>query len=179
MAKNKMNLKYKTQKRERNKKVERTKMDEAKTVLKNVIGIVLFLAIAYLCVWGMQKMGLFEKGYTAPEQKDITIDTDYIAIGSVFNRKDDTYYVLFDNFSNNYVKNAYVEILLENRPDLKVYKVDMGDNANKKFTSDEENPKAKNASELKIKGITLIKIKKGKIDKYLSGNEAIEQFLSK
>jgi hypothetical protein len=55
----------------------------------------------------------------------------------------------------------------------------MGQNENKKFLSDEENKNAKTASELKIKGITLIKINKGKIEKYISGSEDIEKFLSK
>lgn len=179
MAKNKMKLKYKPQKRERNKKVETTKMDETIIVLKNITGILVFLGLAYLCVWGMTKLGLFEKGYTAPEKEAATIDTDYIAIGSVFNRKDNTYYVIFDNYQDSYVKDNYIDTLLKNKTNMKVYKVDMGQNENKKYASEEENPKAKNASELKIKGITLIRIKNGKIDKYISGSDAIAEYLSK
>lgn len=179
MAKNKMKLKYKTQKRERNKVVEKTTKDEAVIVLKNIIGILVFLGLAYLCVLGMSKLGLFEKGYTAPEKKDVTIDTDYITIGSVFNRKDSTYYVIFDNYSDSYIKDGYIDSLLNEKTDMKVYKVDMGANENKKFASEDENKNAKNASELKIKGITLIRIKNGKIDKYISGSDAIEEFLNK
>ena len=179
MAKNKMKLKYKTQKRERNKKVETTKMDEAIIVLKNITGILVFLGIAYLCVWGMTKLGLFEKGYTAPEKEAATIDTDYITVGSVFNRKDNTYYVIFDNYQDSYVKDNYIDTLLKSKSNMKVYKVDMGQNENKKFISEEENPKATNPSELKIKDITLIKIVKGKIDKYISGSDAIEAYLNK
>ena len=55
----------------------------------------------------------------------------------------------------------------------------MGQNENKKFISEEENKKATEPSELKINGITLIKIVKGKIDKYISGSEAIEEYLNK
>ena len=179
MAKNKMKLKYKTQKRERNKVQETTTKDEALNVLKTVLGIGIFLGVAYLCVFAMTKLGLFEKGYTAPEAKEITVDPDYIAIGSVFNRKDSTYYVMFDNYSDSYVKDAYIDTLLKSKTDMKVYKVDMGQNENKKFASEEENKEAKTASELKIKGITLIRIKNGKIDKYISGSDEIEEFLSK
>ncbi len=179
MAKKSMKLKYKTQKRERNKQPEKTTRDETLDVLKNILGILVFLGVAYLCMWGMTKLGLFEKGYTAPEAKEVTVDTDFISIGSVFNRKDTTYYVIFDDYQDTYKKNAYVDTLLKNRDDMKVYKVDMGQNENKKFLSDEENKNAKTASELKIKGITLIKINKGKIEKYISGSEDIEKFLSK
>ncbi len=179
MAKNKMKLKYKTQKRERNKVQETTTKDEVLNVVKTVLGIGIFLGLAYLCVFGMTKLGLFEKGYTAPEAKEITVDPDYIAIGSVFNRKDSTYYVMFDNYSDSYVKDAYIDTLLKSKTDMKVYKVDMGQNENKKFASEEENKEAKTASELKIKGITLIRIKNGKIDKYISGSDEIEEFLSK
>ncbi len=179
MAKNKMKLKYKPQKRERNKTVEKTKKDEFIEVIKNICGILIFLGVAYLCVYGMTKLGLFEKGYTAPEKEEATIDTDYIAIGSVFNRKDKEYYVVFDNYKDSYVKNAYIDTLISEKIKTKVYKVDMGQNENKKFISEEENPKAKTASELKIKGITIIKIKNGKLDKYISGNDAIEEYLNK
>ena len=179
MAKNNMKLKYKAQKRERNKVKETTPSEEALNILKTFVGILVFLGVAYLCVLGMAKLGLFEKGYTAPEAKDVTIDTDYISIGSVFNRKDKTYYVIFDNYSDNYKKDSYIEALLKNKTDMKVYKVDMGANENKKFISDEENTNPKNASELKIKGVTLIKFNKGKVEKYISGSEKIEEYLSK
>lgn len=179
MAKNNMKLKYKTQKRERNKIKETTPKDEALNVLKTVVGICVFLGVSYLCVLGLEKLGLFEKGYTAPEAQEVTIDTDYISIGSVFNRKDTTYYVLFDNFSDQYKKDAYIESLVSKKEDMIVYKVDMGRNDNRKFASEEENRNAKEASELKIKGVTLIRINKGKIDRYYSGSDEIEEYLSK
>ena len=128
MAKNNMKLKYKAQKRERNKVKEITPKEEALNILKTLIGILVFLGVAYLCVLGMTKLGLFEKGYTAPEAKEVTVDTDFISIGSVFNRKDTTYYVIFDDYQDTYKKNAYVDTLLKNRDDMKVYKVDMCQN---------------------------------------------------
>ena len=178
LAKNKMKLKYKTQKRERNKKVETTKKDEALSIFKNFFGILLFLGISYLCILGMQKVGLFEKGYTAPTAKEVTIDTDYIAIGTVFNRKDKEYMVLFDDYSTEYTSNAYINSLIE-KSETKYYKVDMGANENKKFISKEENTTPKDASDLKINGITLIKFKNGKIEKYISGSEKIAAYLKK
>ena len=178
LAKNKMKLKYKTQKRERNKKVETTKKDEALSIFKNFFGILLFLGISYLCILGMQKVGLFEKGYTAPTAKEVTIDTDYIAIGTVFNRKDKEYMVLFDDYSTEYTSNAYINTLIE-KSETKYYKVDMGANENKKFISKEENNAPKESSDLKINGITLIKFKNGKIEKYISGSENIEKYLKK
>ncbi len=179
MAKNNMKLKYKAQKRERNKKPEVTFKDQAFGVVKTVVGIAVFLGVCYLCILGMEKLGLFEKGYTKPEKESATIDTNYIAIGTVFNRADREYYVLFDNYQDSYKTDSYINTLINGKDKWKVYRVDMGQNENKKFISEEENPKATNPSELKIKDITLIKFFKGKIDKYISGSEAIEEYLSK
>ena len=63
--------------------------------------------------------------------------------------------------------------------ETKYYKVDMGANENKKFVSKEENNAPKDASDLKINGITLIKFKNGKIEKYISGSEKIAAYLKK
>ncbi len=179
MAKNNMKLKYKAQKRERNKKEEVTFKDQVLSVVKTVLGIAVFLGVCYGCVIGMEKLGLFEKGYTKPEKESATIDTKYIAMGNVFNRNDKEYYVLFDNYQDTYKTDRYINGLLDSKSKIPVYRVDMGQNENKKFISEEENKKATEPSELKINGITLIKIVKGKIDKYISGSETIEEYLNK
>ena len=45
---------------------------------------------------------------------------------------------------------------------------------NKSIISDTNNTKAKKASELKVKDLTLLKITNGKIEKYITGIENIE-----
>lgn len=52
--------------------------------------------------------------------------------------------------------------------------VDLSDELNKSIISDTNNTKAKKASELKVKDLTLLKITNGKIEKYITGIENIE-----
>ena len=176
MTKKKMNIKYKSKKRERNK-YDPTLSKEAaiKSAVKVVIGVGIFLCLMYLCVLGMEKMGLFQAGYTAPS-KDSKIDYEYINVGTVFNRSDKNYYVVFDDYSTNISYDLYIDTLLDNVK-IPVYKVDMSKGENKKFASDKSNKKATNPNELKINGLTLIKISNGKIKDYIEGSKNIEEYL--
>ena len=177
MAKKSMQLKYKSPKRERNKKNEvLTNQDSVKGFLKTFIGVLVFLGVMYLFVFGMQKLGVFERGYEAPKKEATTFDYEYIPVGTVFNRNEKTYYVLFDDFSSDFTKDLYIESLLKNSR-TPVYKVDMSIKENAKVKSDKANKNAKNASELKINDITLLKISNGAISEYIIGSEKIEEFL--
>ena len=50
---------------------------------------------------------------------------------------------------------------------------------NKKYASDESNKEAKEASDLRIDGVTLIRVKDGKLDKYLDGKDDVVKYLNK
>ncbi len=177
MAKNKMQIKYKSQKRERNKNnIEVSSVDSAKSFGKTLIGVVVFLGVMYLCVFGMQKLGIFEKGYTKPTKEETTFSYEYIKIGTVFNRSDKTYYVLFDNYKNNYTNDAYINTLLS-KSSIPVYKVDMNVKENQSAKGNEPNRKATKPSELSINDITLIKINNGKITDYVVSRDSIEEYL--
>lgn len=179
MAKKSMNMKVKSVKRERNKNkvVERTAKDEAKSFAGTLIGVLVFLGVCYLGVLGMQALGVFDKGYTAPDKGETEISHEFISIGTVFNREIDTYYVLFDNYESDYTKDAYINYLVDYELKDKVYKVDMNDLNYGKYKSEEANTKAQKVEDLKINDITLIKIVKGKNVKYITGSENIEAFL--
>ena len=178
MAKKSMNMKMKSVKRERNKnKIERTSTDEVKTFIYTSVGVLAFIGVTYLGMLGMQALGVFDKGYTAPSKGETEIDHEFISIGTVFNRELDTYYVLFDNYESSYTKDAYINYLVDTQKDVKAYKVDMSDLNNDKYASEESNPKAQKVEDLKINGITLIKISKGKNVKYITGSEEIEKYL--
>lgn len=179
MAKKSMNMKVKSVKRERNKakEVQRTAKDEAKSFVYTLVGVLAFLGLSYLGVIGMQALGVFDKGYTAPSKEETEISHEFISIGTVFNRDLDTYYVLFDNYENQYTKDTYINYLVDYEVKEKVYKVDMNDLNNSNYSSEEANPTAQKVEDLKINDITLIKISKGKNVKYITGSENIEEFL--
>ena len=181
MAKKKsMNLKYKSPKRERkNKDEEKEKENYIKNTIKSVCGVIIFFGCAYLIVLGMEKLGVFEAGYTAPNKEDAQVSYEYISPGMVFNRPEKTYYVMFDDYTNNFTYDVFIDGLLANEKDYRVYKVDMSKDGNGKYYSEESNPNPTNPNELKINGKTLIKITNGKVAQYLEGSEAIEGLLNK
>lgn len=178
MAKNNMKLKYKTQKRQRNKaSYEKNTKDEIKSFLITVVMVCGFMGAVYLGVLGMEKLGVFDAGYTPIVKDETKIDYEFISMGTVLNRPEKSYYVLFDNYKSTLTHDSYVNDLLKKQDSYRVYKVDMSKKENEKYISDKENSKAQKVSDIKINGVTLIKVSSGKIVKYVSGSENIEEFL--
>lgn len=180
MAKKSMKLKYKSKKRERNKydPTMNTK-DSAKSFVKTFIGVLIFLGLMYLMVFGLEKLGLFQLGYTAPTKEDTEFDYEKIPIGTVFTRSEKTYYVLFDKYESVMTSDSYVNALVDSIDKVRVYKVDMSLGENAKYAGEKPNKKATRASELSINDITLIRITNGRIAEYYVGNEEIERHFNK
>lgn len=176
MAKKSMNIKYKSRKRERNKyDPTMNKKDTIKSGITLLISVLLFLGLMYLGVLGMEKLGTFEEGYTAPS-KETAIDYENIKGSTVFTRSEKTYYVMFDDYSSNFSYDNYISSLLK-KEKTRVYKVDLSLKENSKYVSSKSNKKATRESELKINGRTLIKIVDGKIKDYIEGSTKIEEYL--
>ena len=179
MAKRGLNIKYKAPKRQRNKYNPTMNTDDSiRNFGMTLLYVGLFLGLMALAVFGMNKMGVFQRGYEAPEKEETKIDYVNIPIGTVFTRAEKQYYVLFDNYRNNVSNDTYVNELLKSSS-IRVYKVDMNRSDNAKFKGEKANKKAKKASDLSINDITLIKITNGSISKYLVGSDEIESYLSK
>lgn len=175
MAKKSMQVRYKKQKRERNKiKYELDEKNGFKSFGISLISVLAFIGILYLGVLGMEKLGVFQSGYTKPTKEATEISDEYIVIGTVFNRPEKEYLVLFDDYDENIY--PYINTLAENNK-LRTYKVDMSKGENAKYKSDDANANAKKDNELKINDVTLIKVKNGKVSKYIVGEDNIEEFL--
>ena len=176
MAKSKINMKYKSKKRERKNTITVSSPDnQVKTIIITIAVSVGFIAVIYLGALGLEKLGVFEEGYTKPTVETEMSYTD-ILIGETFNRPDREYLVLFDTFGNK-TNDVYVKYLAEKYTALNIYNVDMSSKSNSKYVSDTSNPNAKSVSELKINGITLVKIKGGRITKYITGNDSVAEYL--
>ena len=179
MAKKGMNIRYKSRKRERNKyNPESDYNDPVKKFGLTLLSVGLFLGLMALMVLGMEKLGVFQRGYTAPDKDETEISYEYIPIGTVFNRSDKEYYVLFDNYDTVLTQNVYVNTLVDSL-DVPVYKVDMSKSENAKYSKEESNKKATKVSELSIKGVTLVKISNGRLAGYYEGANEIEGHLVK
>lgn len=160
------------------KKVNRT--EEQKEIKK----FILILGIVIILVIGVY---FFTKIYVVKDTNDkddtkteITFNYNKTILGSLFNRPYDEYYVIvFD--SEDLQANYYYNLVssYQNKSNAsKIYIADLNDSMNKKFyNKDESNPQAQEASELKVKDLTLIKIKNKKINRYLEDVDSIKKEL--
>ena len=105
------------------------------------------------------------------------ISYDEILLGRSFSMEDGEYLVLYYDKDNSDLSSEMSSALSTyNNKDshLNFYTVDMSDALN---SSDEANHDAKDASEMKISGPTLIKFNNNKIDDYIEGKDEITDYL--
>lgn len=153
--------------------VKKTSNDEIniKSFAKIMIFLLLGFGSLYFITYFMQKAGMFDAGYTPLQSQEAVITYEDALIGTVFNRPEKEYYVLFHNFDNN--SNVYLNNLI-NSYEGTLYEVDMSYGTNKNYVSEESNKSAQTSEKLRIKGETLIKIKNGKNVLYIEGIDNIK-----
>ncbi len=110
------------------------------------------------------------------------VRSDVAIVGTMLTRKDSEYYVLAYDPDSDYASayNIYASYYTNNQKDAKnIYYLDLNNIMNKDYyVQENSNPKATKISELKMLDGTLIKVKNGKISKYLEGLEAISKELT-
>ena len=179
----KKNIKMVRKPIKREKKIlESPKLDsEIQSFIKIVIGVGVVVITVFGATLLMNKLGVFDEGYSKPERGEIIISYEDATIGTMFNRPDTEYYVVFDEFTEN--PNQYLSSILfrysneENK--LPIYKVDMTNAFNAKYMGESGNPSAQRVEDVKINGVTLIKVVNGKNVKYIEGITNIENELLK
>lgn len=166
------------------KKTNEVKVDIIKDVnddtdtVKKFIFILVGVAIVTIGLYFLSSKYLIKDGVTPKtETKEETISYSNVLGGNVFNRKETDYYVLaFDPESK---KSPHYERLLSafDKKDSKLYFMDLSLEANKKYVKEESNAKPTKPEELAFKEAALIKIKNGKVDKFLEDISEIEKEL--
>ena len=164
------------------KKIENNKLDgEILSFIKIALGVGVVVLIVFGATILMNKLGVFDEGYTKPERGEIIISYEDATVGTIFNRPDTEYYVIFDDFTEN--PNQYLTSILfrysNEEETLPIYKVDMSNGFNTKYAGEQGNPSAQKVEDIKINGVTLIKIVNGKNVKYIEGTTNIENELLK
>lgn len=110
-----------------------------------------------------------------PGPKSVFIQYEEILAGSIFNLNQSSYYVLFyekDKFYQTELNNLISNYKSKNQ--LPLYLVDLSNGLNKNYLSEESNSDAQVASELKIKDLTLIKIRNKKNILYIESINKIK-----
>ena len=167
--------KKKNIKKDKKKEEELDEKSEIRNLLKTVIIVLVSFLVCYLLFMLMGKLGMFEKGYEKPESGSNEFTYSTAIIGTVFNRPESEYYVSFDEEDGN----TYFDTLLSMYSgDLHIYKVNMSLGINASNKGESGNSNASNPSELVINGPTLIRIKNGRIIKYLEDLDKIKEELN-
>lgn len=153
--------------------------EELIKMIKIIIIVGLIIFIVYILTSYLSKNGKFSDKYKPNDVPQAVLTYEDATIGTVFNRTDKEYYVIFEEFGDK--NKVYINTLLLNYSNkekkVPLYKVNMSLKTNKEFASESSNKNAKTASSLKIKAPSLLKIKNHSIIKYVEGYENIKSEL--
>lgn len=159
--------------------IDKYTSEESKEVKRFII-ILLSIIVLVLAVYGITR--LVNKDEDNNDDRTVTagsIDYDKVSVGTLFNRADSEYYVIvYDGEAPNAIYySALMNKYMDKEKSNKVYFCDLSNELNKKYYVGEDkdsNPDATTSSELAFKDLTLIKIKNGKIVKYLETLDTIK-----
>ncbi len=148
--------------------------------MKKFIIVLLVVVILIIGIYFLSKFVVKHNASLLTYQEG-TIETDTIIVGTLLNRPEEEYYVLaYDSTSNQALAyTTYASYYTSEKEEpIKVYYLDLNEGFNKAYyVTENSNPKATKITDLKIQDGTLIKIKNGKIVKYLEGATKIAEEL--
>ena len=169
-------------KRNRQRIKERNSDEEIEIIgfIKVILVVIVCIAGIYLFTRIFVTKDLLNKDKKEDEvAEEAKINYDFMNLGMMFNRPYTEYYaLLYDADASN--AGYYTSVgsnYAGSEKSIKIYFVDLNSPFNQAYVSEETNPAAKTASELKVKFPTLIKIKNGKIVKYLEDKDKITEEL--
>lgn len=146
-------------------------------LLKIVIIIVIAFVLFYLITYFVTKNN---KTYSWENSSNASvIQYDEIMFGTLLKQNSNEYYVLAMSNSNENkdIYNTYISMYKDKKGALKFYTIDLDSDFNKNYIADKSNFSITKISDLKVKGVTLLKIKNKVIVEYVEGNDkVIEKF---
>lgn len=176
-----MNREQKRKEAKKNKKIninnnESNSSNELYRLLKICIVVIIIFALLYLVVglFVTKEIELLKDNEV--DESNTTVSNAILA-NSVFDQKEEEYYVYFYDFNN---ENTNVATSIVNiSANSTIYRVDTSDILNKNFvTEDTSNKDASNIDDLKVIKDTIIKVSNDTIVAYYEGEEEISNNLS-
>lgn len=163
------------------KKINNFKTEEQKEIIKFIIIIVVVVSLVVGIYFFTKKFVTKDEEKKETQEITGTVNYNVTIIGELLNRPYNEYYaIIYDSTSNDAGKyqGIYSKFTTGEKSTTKMYYVDLSNKLNKDYYSEEEtNPKAKSIKELKLGDFTLIKVKDGKIIKYLEDEEEVKKEL--
>ena len=175
-------MKKQNRKTRRNPKIKKdilvptTEKDEIVRFIRTLGIVILVLVAAYFFTRIFVTRDLFNRPADREENIFIpNINYDVTALGAMFTRPYREYYVLIHSREHRHAD--YLSIVTESfmmqEDSTKLYFADLDSPFNQSFHSEESNPNATSALDLKVGDLTLIKIRNGRIVKFLEDLEEI------
>lgn len=151
--------------------------DENSYTSKNLIIVITIISVVLIGFYFITKIVISNQ----KEEKYVSesvIKSDVIIFGQMLNRSENEYYVLAYNDKSNLknIYNNYIKTYSQKDDSLKVYKININDEFNKKFIANKNNI-TDDINSLTIKDEVLFKIKEGKIESYKIGSSEISTTL--
>ncbi len=145
-----------------------------------VLGVVIALVVG---VYFISKLFVLDKSLFEINYEVGEINHERAIVGTIFNRPEKEYYVMAYNEkdASAVYYSAISTKYSQQENALKVYHVDLENTLNAKYyvgAEEASNKNATNVSELKLKDLTLMKVKNGKIIKYFENISDIEKELA-
>lgn len=163
-------------KRRANKKIsELPKADQTDNIIKTFIIVVLVFVVFYLITIFI----INRKQEKNNDNLETIIQYQEILAGETFNQLENEYYVIFYDFSNYdaIIYDYMIDRFRGHNDDIPLYKVDLDKGFNAPYLSENSNQIVNQASALRVKEPTLIKIKDGQNILYQDEKEAIYSIL--
>ena len=178
----KLNDKVTTKKTKNGINIDKYTSEESKEVKRFII-ILFSIIVLVLAVYGVTR--LLNKNKDTKTDDNVTagaIDYDKVSVGTLLNKSDEEYYVIvYDGSASEAVYySALVTKYMNNEKSLPVYFCDLNNKFNKDYyvgTDGKSNQNAKSVSEFAFKDLTLVKIKKGEVVKYIETLDTIKKEL--
>ena len=135
--------------------------------------VVLMVAAIYFLtrIFVTKDLGKKKEATTTEEVIPGNINYSVAIVGQILNRPYDSYYVMVFDTTGDKVNDAQDLMMRYNVKENSkhLYRVDLNNHINIEFYDKEnENPEAKSVSEFKFGDLTLLYIKKGKVEKYIT-----------
>lgn len=170
------------------KKVNKNKVTYRTSEQDEMIKFVVVILVVLLCVGGIY---LFTRAFVTKDLftdndnnsevvQEGTVNYDVAIMGQLLNRPYKQYYAVIYDSTGDYASDMYTLVTnytkLENHKHI--YTIDLSNELNKSYYDAENvNKKATSVSEMKVGDITLVKVKNGKIEKYIVDYAKMEKEL--
>ena len=150
--------------------------DEQREIVRFVLVIlivILSVGVIYLATRAFVTKDLFKaKNETTEAVNPGVINYDVAIMGEILNRPYNEYFVaIYNKTDGKYISDmsSMVYLYSQKEKHLHIYTVDLANKMNEGYYDPEHvNEAAQNVSEMKVGDITLLRVKNGKITKYIS-----------